>query len=98
MADQEERLSPERRSLLAQKARILYGKYCERRGSNCVENFVEYHLSKSEFEVAVDLLAYLEEMIHQLKEHDLLHRINDTQQLALQIRKRLEIARIASEN
>ena len=54
-------LAPERRSMLAEKGRRLYGKYCGTRGRGvCAESFAVYHLGRGEAVVAADLLAYLE--------------------------------------
>ena len=54
-------LAPERRAMLAEKGRRLYGKYCGTRGRGvCAESFAVYHLGRGEAVVAADLLAYLE--------------------------------------
>ena len=54
-------LAPERRAMLADKGRRLYGKYCGTRGRGiCAESFAVYHLGRGEGVVAADLLAYLE--------------------------------------
>ena len=54
-------LAPERRAMLAEKGRRLYGKYCGTRGRGvCAESFAVYHLGRGEAVAAADLLAYLE--------------------------------------
>lgn len=53
-------LSPERRAMLADKGRVLYGKYCKRGGRGiCAESFACYHIGRGEQVVAADLLEYL---------------------------------------
>ena len=54
-------LAPERRAMLAEKGRRLYGKFCGTGGRGiCAESFAVYHLGRGEAVVAADLLAYLE--------------------------------------
>ena len=61
MATDGNELAPERRAMLAEKGRRLYGKFCGTRGRGiCAESFAVYHLGRGEAVVAADLLAYLE--------------------------------------
>lgn len=54
-------VTPERREMLAEKGRRLYGKYCGTGGRGvCSESFAVYHIGRGESVVAADLLAYLE--------------------------------------
>ncbi len=54
-------LAPERRAMLADKGRRLYGKFCGTGGRGvCAESFAVYHLGRGEAVVAADLVAYLE--------------------------------------
>ncbi len=54
-------VTPERREMLAEKGRRLYGKYCGTGGRGiCSESFAVYHIGRGESVVAADLLVYLE--------------------------------------
>ena len=61
MATDGPEISAERREMLAEKGRRLYGKYCGTGGRGiCSESFAVYHIGRGEAVVAADLLAYLE--------------------------------------
>ena len=54
-------LSDDRRAMLADKGRRLFGKYCGLNGRGiCAESFACYHIDRGERVVAEDLLAFLE--------------------------------------
>ena len=64
-------LSPEQRTRLAHKGRLLYGKSYGTGGTGiCAKSFALYHIWKGEAEVARDLLAFLETRVAALREHD----------------------------
>ena len=53
-------ISSERRTSLARKGQILYGKYCGTHGEGiCSESFAEYHIWRGELVVARDFLKFL---------------------------------------
>jgi len=59
----------ERRSALARKGQVLYGKYCGTGGQGiCAESFAEYHIWRGEYAVARDLLVYLSEQVSALRQ------------------------------
>ncbi len=61
MATDGPEVTPERRVMLAEKGRRLYGKYCGTGGRGiCSESFAVYHIGRGEPVVAADLPAYLE--------------------------------------
>ena len=61
-------VSPERRAFLAQKGRLLYGKYCGTHGRGiCSESFAEYHIWRGELVVVRDFLAFLKIQIESLR-------------------------------
>ncbi len=62
-------VSPERRAFLAQKGRLLYGKYCGTHGRGiCSESFAEYHIWRGELVVVGDFLVFLKTQIESLRE------------------------------
>ena len=80
-------LSPERRALLARKGQILYGKSCGTQGrGTCAESFATYQLRAGNPEVVVDLLAFLDSRITELRDHDPDGRLAMTETLAARIR------------
>lgn len=90
-------LMPERRAMLAAKARRLYGKFCGTGGRGiCVESFAVYHIGRGEAVVAEDLVEYLDRVIAELKQDDPSGRLAATQGLAARIRRHLSEA-IGSE-
>ena len=65
------RVPTDRRAMLAEKGRTLYGKYCGTGGRGiCAESFAVYHLGRGESFVAADLLAYLECRAAELRDAD----------------------------
>ena len=88
-----EPLTPERRTMLGQKGRTLYGKYCGTGGRGiCAESFAVYHLDKGEFAPVHDLLAFLKRQIEQLRHNDPDGRLAMTMGLAERICKRIDQA------
>ena len=87
-----------RRAWLALKGKLLYGKYCGTQGEGiCAENFALYHLRKGECESVRDFLAFLDEQIASLTQHDPHGRLAMTQRLAERIRWHLESVEAAAE-
>jgi hypothetical protein len=63
-------VSPERRAFLAQKGRLLYGKYCGTSGQGiCSESFAEYHIWRGELVVVRDFLVFLKTQIESLRQN-----------------------------
>ncbi|MGL4463238.1 MAG: hypothetical protein ACRC1K_13905 [Planctomycetia bacterium] len=90
MIESEERLAQERRVMLADKARRLYGKFCGTGGRGiCAESFAVYHISRGEATVAVDLAAYLDGVVSELESTDPHGRLAATRGLAARIRRHL---------
>jgi hypothetical protein len=85
------RFTPEHRARLAEKGRILYRKSCGAGGKKtCAESFANYHMSRGEADVALDLLAFLETEAQALRRGDPEGRLGPTQELAARIRRSLE--------
>ncbi len=93
MTTQRTPLTSERRTFLALKGRLLYGKYCGTDGQGiCAENFAIYHLQRDEGEVVAEFLAFLELQIADLRRADPERRMAMTESLAARIRRHLESA------
>ena len=91
MGQTDHELSPEARSRLAQKGRILYAKSCGTGGKGiCAESFALHHIRRGEGEVARDLLAFLETEVTALRDHDPDGRLPLAVELAARIRCNLE--------
>lgn len=83
-------IASQRREMLAEKARQLYGKYCGTGGRGiCAESFVVYHIGRGETIVAEDLLAFLETVVSELELSDPHNRLNATRGLVARIEKHL---------
>lgn len=68
MADSLTALAARRREFLAQKGRLLYGKYCGTKGQGiCAENFALYHIRLEEIVVVQDFLEYLDQQLAELR-------------------------------
>jgi hypothetical protein len=86
-------LSPERRTRLAAKGRILYRKSCGAAGKRtCAESFALFHIVRGQEEVARDLLAFLETEAEALRLDDPDERLAPTEALAARIRLYLDSA------
>ena len=86
-------LVSERRAMLADKGRRLYGKFCGTGGRGiCAESFAVYHISCGEAVVAEDLVAYLDSMTAALEQSDPGSRLVATRGLASRIRRHLDEA------
>jgi hypothetical protein len=86
-----EALTPERRAMLAMKARLLYGKFCGTGGRGiCAESFAVFHIGRGETVVAEDLLTYLAAVVAELELNDPQNRLAATRGLAERVRKHLE--------
>ena len=83
-------LTTERRSLLARKGQILYGKYCGTRGRGiCAENFALHQLRFGHVEVVRDLLQFLDARLAALRDHDPDGLLSMTEMLAGRVRQHL---------
>jgi hypothetical protein len=83
-------MTPERRARLAEKGRLLYGKFCGTKGRGiCAESFAVYHINRGEEEVARDLLAFLEARLEVLRRDDPDDRLALTADLADRVRRHL---------
>lgn len=83
-------LTPERRAMLVEKARRLYGKFCGTGGRGiCAESFAVYHIGRGETVVAEDLAAYLDEVVARLERADPHNRLAATRGLIARIRRHL---------
>lgn len=90
MAEIDDILTPERRAMLAHKAQRLYGKFCGTGGRGiCAESFAVYHIGRGEAVVAEDLVAYLDEVVMELEQHDPHHRLAATRGLASRVRRHI---------
>ncbi len=59
----------ERRQMLVQRGRTLYGKFCGTGGRGiCAESFAEYHLWRGEYVVVRDLLEFLIQQTETLRQ------------------------------
>ncbi len=84
-------ISPERRTRLAVKGQILYGKFCGTGGLGiCAESFALHHIRLGEPTVARDLVAFLDERIDALRVVDPDGRLAMTEALADWIRSDLD--------
>jgi len=84
-------ISPEQRARLAEKGRLLYGKFCGTDGRGiCAESFAMFHIWRGEAEIARDLLAFLEDKSASLRDHDPDGRFALTEELTEKIRRALE--------
>ena len=83
-------MTPERRRMLAEKGRTLYGKFCGTGGRGiCAESFACYHLERGEAEVVADLIAHLEARIARLTQSDPDARLPMTRGLLERLTRRL---------
>ena len=83
-------ISPEQCARLAEKGRLLYGKFCGTDGRGiCAESFALFHIWRGESEIARDLLAFLEEKCASLREHDPEGRLALTEELTERVRRAL---------
>ena len=79
-------LTSDRRAMLAEKGRRLYGKYCGTDGRGiCAENFAIYHLRRGEYAVAEDILIYLRQQAERLRVDDPHGRLTMTERLIIRI-------------
>ncbi len=92
------RLSAAELARLARKGQILCEKSCGRNGlGTCAESFVVHQWRLGRFEVARDVLQYLDVRIAALREVDPDARLPATQALAERIRRRLSEERFSRE-
>ncbi len=83
-------LTPHRRSVLADKGQRLYSKFCGTGGRGiCAESFAIYHIGRGEFNVATDLVAYLDAQVIALEQADPKGRLRATRGLVARIRRHL---------
>lgn len=83
-------LTPHRRTVLAEKAHRLYGKFCGTGGRGiCAESFAVYHIGRGEFVVAEDLADFLDGQVAKLEQSDPLGRLQATRGLVARIRRHL---------
>ncbi len=93
MAAVEIELAPDRRSMLAEKGRLLYGKFCGTGGRGiCAESFAVFHIGRGEAVVAEDLVAYLNEVVAELQVFDIHDRLSATQGLLARVLRHLSQA------
>ena len=79
MAAVENELATDRRSMLADKGRLLYGKFCGTGGRGiCAESFAVFHIGRGEAVVAEDLVAYLNDVVAELQVSDPHNRLSAT--------------------
>ena len=91
MSRRESDRSPERRTQLARKGRILYEKSCGPGGrGTCAESFARYQLRQGNIEVVRDLLQFLDSQLVALREDDPEGWLSMTESLAARIRQHLE--------
>lgn len=82
-----------RRSVLAQKGRCLYDKFCGTGGRGiCAESFAVYHIGRDEGFVAEDLIDHLDARITALENADPCGRLEATRGLVARIRGHLQTA------
>ena len=90
MAVADDGLTPHRRAMLADKGRLLYGKFCGTGGRGiCAESFAVFHIGRGEAVVAEDLVAYLSEVVAELQVADPHNRLAATRGLLGRIRRHL---------
>lgn len=90
LCEVDKELTPDRRAMLAAKARRLYGKYCGTGGRGiCAESFAVYHIGRGEIAVAEDLIVYLDGVVAELKQADQHGHLAATHGLARRIRQHL---------
>jgi hypothetical protein len=83
--------TPVERARLAEKGRLLYRKSCGASGKNtCAEGFARYHINRGEIDVALDLLAFLENEAEALRADDPAGQLTFTEALAARIRTYLD--------
>lgn len=59
-------LTEKRRTQLALRGELLYGKYCKLNGNGiCAESFAEYHALRGEYVVVIDFLDFLNAQLDQ---------------------------------
>jgi hypothetical protein len=79
------------RMKLAEKGRLLYAKSCGMVGKRtCAESFALFHIGRGKPQVALDLLAFLENEAETLKLDDPNRRLVQTEELIASIRRHLE--------
>ena len=94
MSAVENELATVRRAMLADKGRLLYGKFCGTGGRGiCAESFAVFHIGRGEAVVAEDLVAYLNDVVSELQVLDPHHRMSVTQGLLARIMRHLSEAK-----
>jgi hypothetical protein len=87
MENRDRGLSPEHRTRLAEKGRLLYAKSCQAAGTKtCAESFANDQIQRGQTQVVIDLIAYLEGEAERLRRHDPEGRLTSTLELAARIR------------